>query len=199
MATYIPRYFTGEQAEALQLIRNHPFATLVTAVDGREPQVTHLPLFVEGDMLIGHFARPNPHAGLLLQGQTVAVFHGPHAYVSPRWYAEPEQHVPTWNFASVHVSGKPQLLDEAGTRQAVLTLTELFEQGRWKPTQEKLERLVGGVIGFRMPIERLDVKFKMNQNRSAADRAGVIAALGASERADDVATAEWMQAHEWVR
>lgn len=192
MATYIPRHFASDDREAaLALIRDYPFATLVTAAGG-EPQVTHLPLFVEGDALIGHFARPNPHARLIAAGTTVAVFHGPHAYVSPRWYEEPALHVPTWNFAAVHVHGRTELLDEAETRAAVLDLTRRYEEGRWAPLPEKVDKLIAGVVGFRMPIERIEAKFKMNQNRTAGDRAGVIANLRASGRADDRAVAEWM-------
>lgn len=193
MATYIPRHFASDDREAaLQLCRDYPFATLITASGEGEPQVTHLPLFIEDGVAIGHFARPNPHARLVTHGTTVAVFHGPHAFVSPRWYVQPELHVPTWNFAAVHLHGKPELLDEAGTRAAVLKLTQIFEQGRWLPSEERLASLIRGVVGFRMPIERIEAKFKMNQNRTPADRAGVIENLRATGRPDDAAVAEWM-------
>ncbi|HUP91299.1 MAG TPA: FMN-binding negative transcriptional regulator [Solimonas sp.] len=196
MATYIPRHFASDDREAaLRFCGDHPFATLVTAA-GAEPQITHLPLFIEDGVVIGHFARPNPHAQMLARGTSVAVFQGPHAYISPRWYETPAIHVPTWNFTAVHLHGQPELLDEAGTREAVLKLTAIFEQGRWAPTAEKVARLVGGVVGFRMPVARVEAKYKMNQNRTAADRAGVIENLRASGRSDDLAVAEWMAAHE---
>lgn len=194
MATYLPRQFAGDEAAALRLIADHPFATLVTAADGREPQISHVPLFVEDGTLVGHFARPNPHAALLTRAPSVAVFHGPHAYVSPRWYVQPDQHVPTWNYAVVHVWGRAQPLDAGGTRRALERLTALFEQDRWEARPANLERLVHGVVAFRLPIERLDVKFKMSQNRAAEDRAGVIAGLDAGGAVEDRAVAAWMRA-----
>jgi transcriptional regulator len=190
---YIPSHFKGDQATARQLIKAHPFATLVTSIAGAEPLITYLPMLLEDDALLGHIARANPHWQRFADGYTVALFHGPHAYVSPHWYEKPTEQVPTWNYAVVHVHGRPQL-QEGDPRPHLERLAAHFENGRPLPTKpQKVERLVGGIVAFRMPIERIEAKFKMNQNKSAADRAGVIRGL---REAGETATADWMETHE---
>lgn len=196
MSLYTPRHFRSRSdAEAERVIREFPFATLITAVDALEPLVTHLPLLLEDGALTGHMARPNPHWQQFAHGRTVAVFHGPHTYVSPRWYVEPEKNVPTWNYAVAHVHGRPELVDDAQRRRIVTGITAHFDP-TWSPAEDKLARLLPGVVAFRMPIERIDAKSKMNQNRTRDDRAKVIATLRASGRADDAAVASWIDLDE---
>ncbi len=193
---YTPRHFVGSDAQALQLIRDNGFATLITTVDGAEPHITHLPLLLEDGVLAGHLARANPHWQAFAQGRTVALFHGPHSYVSPRWYVEPDRNVPTWNYAVAHVHGRPQMFDASLLPAHIEALTQWYEQGAWTARPEKLQQLVPAVVGFRMPVERIEVKIKMNQNRTAADRAKVVAMLRASGRAGDAAVAEWIVVDE---
>ena len=192
MSIYIPSHFAGDEATGRGLIAGHPFATLITtAAEG--PQITHLPLLLDesGTALIGHVARPNPHWRAFGQGETVAIFHGPHAFVSRGWYENPADNVPTWNYATVHVTGRPVLADAAGTRAAVERLAARFEPPELAPIAEvKLERLLQGIVAFRIPIARLEVKFKMSQNKPAADRAGVIRGLRAG---GESSTADWME------
>lgn len=197
MTLYMPSAFAIRQREAaLQLIAAHPFATLITALDGAEPQITHLPLLYRDEALWGHLARANPHAALLARGApSLAVFHGPHAYVSPRGYETPAQHVPTWNYAVVHVAGRPELLDEAAARRLLDETTAHFDPG-FVSAEARVAQLLPAIVAFRMPVVRLDAKFKMSQNRSAADRAGVVAMLAASEDGEARAVAAWMRAHE---
>lgn len=191
MSLYTPRHFLGSDAAAQRLIRENPFATVITSVDGRDPHVTHVPVLLEDGALSFHLARANPHGQAFAQGHTLVVFHGPHAYISPRWYVEPDANVPTWNYATVHVHGRPEIL-EAGAPDALLRLTDHFERGAWRPTAEKLAKLAPGVVAFRMRPERLEVKVKMSQNRTRADRAKLVATLRASDRADDRALADWI-------
>lgn len=195
MTMYIPRHFVGDEATARQLIADHPFAALITSA-GAEPFITHIPMLLEDGALIGHIARANPHWQRFGDGPSVALFHGPHAFVSPRWYENPSDNVPTWNYAVVHAQGRPQP-QESHTRAHLEQLAAHFDGGRPLPTDpDKVERMLNGVVAFRMPIERLEVKFKMNQNKSPADRRGVIAGLRSSGRADDLEVAAWMEAHE---
>jgi transcriptional regulator len=198
MAIYTPREFAGrDDAAALQLIRDFPFATLITSVPGAEPRISYVPLLHEDGALLGHLARANPHWQAFAQGSTVALFHGPHAFVSPAWYERPQDNVPTWNYAVVHAHGQPELADAAHTRAHLERLFARFSPGTVLPTTpEKVERLLGALVPFRMPIARLEAKFKMNQNKTPADRAGVIRGLRASGFAEAAATADWMQAHE---
>ncbi|HZP11958.1 MAG TPA: FMN-binding negative transcriptional regulator [Nevskiaceae bacterium] len=192
MSLYTPRSFLGDGAHAEKLIRDYPFATLITSVDGDEPHVTHLPMLYEDGSLAAHMARANPHWRAFARGSTVAVFHGPHTYISPRFYVEPEKNVPTWNYAVVHVHGRPEMLPDDAVPPHIEALTQVFERGAWSPTAQKVAQLAPGVVGFRMKAERMEVKVKMNQNRTAADRAKVIDHLRATGREDDAAVADWI-------
>ena len=195
MALYTPEHFGGDEPAALQIIQDYPFATLVTSLDGQEPQFTYLPMFMEEGALWGHVAKPNPHWRRFAQGRTYALFQGPHAFVSPGWYAKPSGNVPTWNYAAVHVHGQPEILNEAGARHVVKQLTARFDQGKQFTDPEKVESLLKGIVAFRIPIIWAKSKFKMSQNKSEADRAGVIAGLRATGRPEDRAVADWMEKH----
>lgn len=199
MALYVPSAFAGaEPALVLRLIDEHPFAMLVTPADP-EPHVTHLPLLRDGDALLGHVARANPHWQAFGSLRSLAIFSGPHAYVSPTWYGAPGSAVPTWNFATVHVHGRAEILDDVRDREHVLDrLVARFEgdgERAWRFAMSGRQRdaLLGAIVAFRLPIERLTPKFKLSQNRDAADRARVAAALAQSEHADARATAAWMR------
>ena len=205
MAVYVPAHFTASDRAAIaRLVHDHPFATLITPA-APEPHVTHLPLLHVADCephgtLLGHFARANPHWRHLAQGEAIAVFHGPHAYVSPSWYAEPEAAVPTWNYAVVHAHGPVSLArDDAETRAVLDLMIHRFESGRAAPwtiglTGARLAAMVGAIVGFRLKVKRIEAKFKMSQNRSAEDRERVADALAREPYADSRATAAWMNA-----
>ena len=203
MSLYIPSQFKSESRdEALALIRAAPFATLITSVAEQEPHITHLPLLLlEEGQLTGHMARANPHWQAFASGHTAAIFHGPHAYISPRWYVNPAREVPTWNFATVHVHGKPVLIDDATAKLSVVDATSAAFEPAENPWQRQLDEarlqaLLGAIVAFHIPLTRLEAKFKMNQNKTPQDCAQVIAGLRASGQADALATAEWMQKHE---
>jgi len=203
MSVYMPPSFAAHDSTAIaQVIREHPFATLVTGT-GAEPQVSHLPLLLETDgtpqgALIGHMARANPHWQQFAEGSTLAIFHGPHAYVSPSWYTKPATMVPTWNYLVVHVRGSMTLIDDPQQKHdMVRQLTSRFESGRPEPWQLQLEgqrlaAMLGAIVGFRMTIERVDAKFKLSQNRAPEDREGVIAGLREDAFGDAIDTAKWM-------
>jgi transcriptional regulator len=201
---YIPGHFaTDDRDAAARLIHGYPFATLVTP-SVPEPIVSHVPLLRLEDgtangTLIGHFARANPHAHHAPGGESIAIFHGPHAYVSPSFYADPASAVPTWNYAVVHAHGALELTpDAASTRAVVDRLIDRFESSRDAPWQlglegRRLDAMLGAIVGFRLPIARLDVKFKLSQNRSRDDRIRVATALEAEGYAEAEATAGWMR------
>ena len=193
MTLYVPRHFAGTDADARALIEAHPFATLVTAAAGA-PYVTHLPLLVEGDALIGHMARANPHWQQFGLGDTVAVFHGPHAFISRGWYPDAANNVPTWNFATAHVTGRPELLDAAATRAAVEKLEARYEPPSLPPIVEaKKAGLINGIVGFRLPMAKIEVKLKFSQNKAAAEVQSLIAGLKAAGDAGSLETLEWMR------
>jgi transcriptional regulator len=203
MSVYVPGHFaTTDRSAIARLLQDHPFATLITPA-ASEPLVTHLPLLHVADhaphgTLLGHFARANPHASATA-AESIAVFHGPHAYVSPSWYADPAGAVPTWNYAVAHAHGTIELAqDGAETRAIVDLLIQRFEAGRAAPWQlaldpPRLRAMVDAIIGFRIRVKRIDAKLKLSQNRSAEDRNRVAAALDAEGYADAAATAAWMR------
>lgn len=200
MALYVPRTFSVEDRKVLdQLIDEHPFATLVTPASP-EPFVSHVPLLRESDSaLIGHVARANPHWQHATGVSSIAIFHGPHAYVSPTWYEKPAQAVPTWNLATVHVLGRVELLPEPVDAERVIgALVERFEgrgKNAWRFAMEgrPRETLVANIAAFRIVIERVTGKFKLSQNRGPIDRRRVIDALNATGDAESLATAAWMR------
>jgi transcriptional regulator len=199
---YTPRSFAASEDSAIdRLIREHPFATLITPGDP-EPFISHLPLELDKapaphGALLGHMARANPHWRNFGNGASVAVFHGPHAYVSPSSYVDPATAVPTWNYAVAHVHGSVAAIDQNETRALLDRLIRRYESARPQPWQLQvegaaLEALLSAIVGFRLRIERIDAKFKFSQNRSAEDRDRVIAALSGESHADANATAAWM-------
>jgi transcriptional regulator len=205
MSVYVPKHFAGnERAEIARLLHDHPFATLITPA-APEPLVSHVPLLHVADCephgtLFGHFARANPHCKEGPGAESIAIFHGPHAYVSPSWYTEPASAVPTWNYAVVHAHGTMQLAADAAETRAVLDLMiHRFESTRAAPWQlgldpPRFDAMVNAIVGFRIRIKRIDAKFKMSQNRSHDDRVRVAAALDTEPYADAAATAAWMRA-----
>jgi transcriptional regulator len=210
MSVYVPPAFSPrERASIARLLHDHPFATLVTPA-AAEPLISHLPLLYVADCephgtLLGHFARANPHWREARGRESIAVFHGPHAYVSPSWYAEPDVAVPTWNYATVHAHGTVEVVeDPAGARSILDALIHRFEAGREAPWEFRMDEarrdaLVGAIVAFRMRIRRVDAKFKLSQNRAVADRARIAAALEQEGHADATATAAWMLAYGGAR
>lgn len=195
---YIPTAFRADDRDALyDLIDRHGFGTLVTVPDGT-PFATHLPFVLDRarGVLLGHVARANPHADALAGAEALVVFQGPHAYVSPSWYATGPA-VPTWNYAAVHVYGTASLLDEPSLIDLLDRLEKQYESGRERPwtmdglPPDFLRKLVRGIVGFAVPLSRVEGKFKLNQNRPAEDRSGVISAL-AEGNAEERALAEFM-------
>jgi len=206
MSVYIPRSFAlREPTQVTRLIAEYPFAILVTP-GAPEPQVSHLPLQFAAERgargtLLGHMARANPHWRHFAGAPSIAIFRGPHAYVSPSWYAEPATAVPTWNYAVVHVHGPAEIInDERETRALLDEMIRRYEGTRSNPWRlqlegRPLEALLGAIVGFRLTVERIDSKFKLSQNRGPEDRERVIGALKSEGYEDASVTAAWMEAY----
>lgn len=187
----------ADAAEAQAFIDAHSFGLLMTP----DLEGTHLPLVLhreEGALgtLYGHIARANPHWRSLDHAEALVVFAGPHAYISPRWYAEGPA-VPTWNYAAVHARGRVRLLDAAGTRQAVRELVavhepSLLDDEALMPADYEA-RLLQAVVGFRLEIASLQGKHKLGQQRRPADQRGVYRALREATDGDARALAGYMQ------
>lgn len=178
---YVPKHFAVEDRAALDaVIRDNPFGLLIGELEGA-PFATHLPFLLDGDRLLSHFARGNPHwKSIDGRAEMLAVFSGPHAYVSPRWY-EAEQAVPTWNYVAVHVYGAPRVIeDPVRVRDLLDRLVTEYEGDAWSlggRDADFTERMSRGIVAFEMPIERIEGKFKLSQNRPVEDRRRVISEL----------------------
>ena len=206
MSLYTPSHFNATDRVAIaRLMHDHVFATLVTPA-APEPFISHLPLLFVADCephgtLLGHMARANPHWEHAADIASVAIFHGPHAYVSPSWYAEPSKAVPTWNYASVHAHGVLEIIDDpVETRRVLDALVQRFEGQRVAPWQfampeRQRDALVDAIVAFRVRIRRLEAKFKLSQNRPRDDQARVARALDDEGYADAASVAAWMRGY----
>lgn len=200
---YIPDHFRETDLTRLDWLAAHDaFGTLISTVDGA-PFASHLPVLYarEGDKvtLTGHWAKPNPQWHDIESQRVMFIFHGPHTYVSPRWYTEPARHVPTWNYATAHVYGRPKLIhDVEALERIVVALAEKYESGAaapWRLAESNPGNLrsLSGIVGFQLVADEVQVKYKMDQNHPAANVTGAIAALGASDSQDAHTTAQLMQ------
>jgi transcriptional regulator len=204
---YVPSRFEVTDVPTLHdFMERFSFATLVTAAGG-SPFATHLPLLLDRHRgafgtLIGHVARANPHAEMNhIVSDSVAIFHGPHGYISPGWYRTGRPHVPTWNYAVVHAYGRLSMIgDEVRTAQIVQRLVSTYESRlprpwTYDPSDPPYQGQLAAIIGFEMPIDKLEGKFKLNQNRDPVDRVGAIAGLEALGDSDSRALANLMRQH----
>ena len=190
---YRPAHFVeDDRATLFALMRRYDFATLVTMA-GEKPVATHLPLLIDtgrgaNGTLLGHVSRANEQWRGFGDGPaSLAIFQGPHAYVSPRWYAT-RPLVPTWNYAVVHAYGRPAIVDDADAKLAIIerlvTTQEAVMPEPWRVNEvpgDFREAQLSGIVAFEIEITRLEGKFKMSQDKRPADRAGVIAALEARD------------------
>lgn len=200
---YLPELFAERDVAALHdFIDENAFATLISP-DPSDPPITHLPLLLdrqrgEQGVLLGHVARSNSHwQRLRTQPGVLALFHGPHAYISPAWYAS-HPSVPTWNYAAVHVHGTAHVLHERSALSGLVrALVERYESPRLHRWHMNLpaefeERMLDAIVGFEILITSMTGKFKLSQNRPEADRSRVETELHAGSAAEQ-AVAELMR------
>jgi transcriptional regulator len=205
---YLPPVFTESRTEVLIAhIERHDFGLLVSQGE-TAPTASHVPFLVErrdGRLLLqAHLARPNPQlAELDRAGEALAIFQGPHAYVSPTWYTAAPA-VPTWNYAAVHAYGKVRTIaDPDWLGDFVRRLSDRHEAREpappWRMEQlpePYVASMLRGIVGVEIEVGRLEGKFKLSQNRPAADRPRIIAALEAREDAESRGLAALMRRRE---
>jgi len=210
---YIPRRYDEKDAETVRaFIRENSFAILVSVLDGL-PVATHIPLLLEKDgqgrdMLVGHISRGNEQKGSFAGGpggagvggtKVLAIFPGPHAYVSPRWYTQ--MNVPTWNYMAVHVYGTLTVMEGEELRAALSRLVGNFEQHLPKPVsigeipEKQLAAEMRGIVGFSILVEEIQAAYKLSQNRDEVSYQEVIRQLSTGDEASKAVAAE-MQARE---
>jgi transcriptional regulator len=205
---YLPQHFEESRPAVLQrLLQAHPLGLLVTLDAGGAPVANPIPFMLapgRGPLgtLCGHVARANPVWQAAGQ-QVLVVFQGPDGYISPNGYPSKQQHgkvVPTWNYATVQARGPLLVLDEAAATHALVTqLTDRHEARQAQPwavadaPADYIAGMLQAIVCIEIPLTALVGKYKLSQNRSAADRAGLVAALQAQGEAPAQTLADWMQ------
>jgi transcriptional regulator len=192
---YIPKHFEEKRVPVLHaFMAAHPFATLVT-MSAAGLIASHIPIVLERDgtelgVLRGHLSRANPQwRGAVPGVEALAIFHGPEQYITPAWYPEKVETgkvVPTWNYVAVHAYGPLRIVEDAAwLREHLETLTNAHEAQRPEPwrvsdaPEEYVATMAKGIVGFELPVTRLEGKWKVSQNRSEEDRRGIQAGLDA--------------------
>ncbi len=196
-----PQFKSSDRAIAARLMREHPFASLISVDDAGLPYVTHLPLHLQdrgeegGFILLGHCARPNPHWRYLqARPMAVATFLGPHAYLSPKVYPDLAR-VPTWNYLAVHCTVQATLVEEPQAKDRLLKKLigdhEPPYAEQWKGLGEEFaHKMLAGIVAFELKVSDLQCKLKLNQHRRESHAA--MQALYASGNENEQALAAWM-------
>lgn len=196
---FVPDAFKlSDPAIIEEVIEGYDFALLVTARPGAAPVASHIPVIFEPEngphgRLLGHLARANPQwrdlASLAAEGgEALVIFQGPHAYVSPRWYGASTPQVPTWNYLAVHAYGPPRLIEGLEPLRDLLdrlaAKQEAGEPNPWRLDDQPEDFIAGmarGIVGFEIPVSRLDAKAKLSQNKASEAARGAAAALATQD------------------
>jgi transcriptional regulator len=200
---YVPQAFSSQDPAALdRLAAYNAFGTLVSQIDGA-PFVSHLPVLygrAERQVrLTGHWARVNPQWRSIEGQRVLFILHGPHAYVSPRWYVEPGKNVPTWNYAVAHVYGRVRVIQEVEEIEKIVSaLAAKYEAAaaspwRFESAGESARVRLKAIVGFELHADEIQVKLKLNQNHPAQNIRGAIAGLRAEGSAEATDVAAWME------
>jgi transcriptional regulator len=201
---YSPSYNRIEnRAELLAFMRANSFCVLVTGTGGAL-QASHLPVLVrerdEGLVIETHMARANPQWREIFDDEDVlVVFPGPHAYVSPRWYAQKER-VPTWNYAAVHAYGSARIIEERDLKLASQRRLVAELDPEWLPAFDALSReyianMLDGIVNIEVPLARMDSRWKLSQNRGRDEQERIVAQLDRSADSSARALAALMRRH----
>lgn len=193
---YIPKFNHIEDTGVLlEFMQHNSFATLVSVHEGK-PFATHMPFVVEGEnKLSSHIARANPQWTSFSEQEVLVIFQGDHSFISPSWYQK-HPSVPTWNYMTVHAYGTVKVIEEPEAVKTLLHRLVLQYEHQWKMEDLEpsyLHGMMRGIVAFEIEVARLEGKFKLSQNRSKEDQAGVIAALSQSENPSDRSIAAHMQ------
>ncbi|SNT49098.1 negative transcriptional regulator, PaiB family [Bacillus sp. OK838] len=196
---YIPSHFKVEDDEIIyNIIQEYGFATFFSQHEG-EPFAIHIPLMIDEDKeyLYGHFARANPQWKDIHNQNVLAIFHGPHCYISSSWY-ESNQAVPTWNYLAVHVYGEVEIVEDDELKESLSDLVKKYEVPDSAYQLDEvdaryLEGMTKGVVGFKIKIKKIEGKAKLSQNHSIERRELVIQELEKFESEDERKIASYMK------
>ncbi|HET9198512.1 MAG TPA: FMN-binding negative transcriptional regulator [Solirubrobacterales bacterium] len=178
-----PLFASDDPELVKRLVREHPWATLVTTTAGGL-RASHYPVLVDEDAagltLLTHLGRPDDEVLEIDSGELLVVVQGHHGYISPGWYSTAESKVPTWNFTVAHLHGTPQRLGEEENLEVLTRLVAHFERRRDRPAyldREEATPIARGTVGLRIPVDRFEIKRKLGQNKDDETRRNAIVAL----------------------
>jgi transcriptional regulator len=200
---YSPDYNRIEdRPELIAFLRANSFPILVTGIGG-VLHASHLPVTIheQGPQIVidMHMAKNNPQWKEFFDDEVMVIFTGPHAYVSPRWYADQER-VPTWNYAAIHAYGVPKInSDRKAKAESQRRLIESLDP-EWLPkhdalSQKYVDQMLDGIVNFSIPVARLETRWKLSQNRGRAEMELIAAALEKSGDAGERALAALTRRH----
>jgi transcriptional regulator len=194
-----PLFASDDPNLVRELVRSHPWATLVTATS-TGLTASHYPVMLDeqaaGLTLLTHLGRPDDEVLEIDRGEILVIVQGHHGYISPGWYSESERLVPTWNFTVAHLHGTPQILGEDENLDVLTRLVDHFERHLDKPfhlDREEAAPIAKGTIGLRIPIDRFEMKRKLSQNKDEETRRSAISALHAGGPYRNPALADEME------
>jgi len=199
---YTPKYFQNNDPEDIRrFLEANGFGILVSQSSG-QLHATHLPMLLsaDGTRLTGHIARGNQQGKSFSNpGEVLAIFSGPHTYISSSWYDH--QNVPTWNYVAVHVYGTLRIIAEDELRASLKQLMDKYEKASEKPariedlTDDYMKHAIMGLVGFEINITKIDATYKLSQNRDAANHQAVIKELEKRGDAGSLEVAELMKVY----
>ncbi|MCA4900549.1 MAG: FMN-binding negative transcriptional regulator [Bacteroidota bacterium] len=197
---YIPKNHLNEnKAELLAFIRNNGFGILVSQVEGK-PWATHIPMYLsdDGKTLTSHMSRGNAQwKSLVNQNEVLAIFQGPHAYISSSWYDH--ENVPTWNYIAVHVYGTVRLIEGEELIDSLKKLVNKYEKHSNQPvtvegmSETFLQHEIRGIVAFELNIKRMEAAYKLSQNRDGKNHTEIIRQLEKRGDNDSIKMAEEMR------
>lgn len=199
---YVPHHFKNENIEEVKgFLNENGFGILISQVDGRISG-THIPMELNTDengknVLVGHIAKANPQSKYLKNGaEILAIFNGPHSYISSSWYQK--ENVPTWNYIAVHVYGKVRIIDGEELLDSLKKLVDKYEKNSENPVSvEKMSsrtlKQVNEIVGFSIQINDIQAAYKLSQNRVEADYHNIIGELEKSKDSNSICIAKEMK------
>jgi transcriptional regulator len=199
---FIPKIYENQNLEEVkQFIQENSFGILVTQQNGKS-LATHIPLELSKnetgkDVLVGHIAKANPQwHNFKDEGEILAIFNGPHSYVSSSWYDFEE--VPTWNYVAVHVYGKIKTIEGEALYKSLKDLMDKYEKGSKNPVKiedmsKKTMRQINGIVGFKIEITDIQAAFKLSQNRDDKNHKVIVDELKNTNNSGSKAIAQHMK------
>ncbi|MBA2406319.1 MAG: FMN-binding negative transcriptional regulator [Bdellovibrionales bacterium] len=179
---YSPKHYQEDRDHVIrELISTYNFSTMISQVEGKLT-ISHVPFMFEGDHLLSHLARANPHSKIFENyPQVTLIFNGPHGYISPSWYQEHPENVPTWNYVAVHVTGRVVIENDPKKIETKMrSMVDGFETQNftdWKLPHSGLENLYQQIVVFEVHDLQFEAKLKLSQNHGPVNRENVISKL----------------------